>query len=89
MDIFEILKKGESETVEFKARFNKETIVSLAAFANTKGGKVIVGADRKGRVTGIKAGRETVQRYLNEIKVATYPQILPMKYKGKPSWYLR
>ena len=41
MDIFEILKKGESETVEFKTRFNKETIVSLAAFANTKGGKVI------------------------------------------------
>ncbi|MBW1793089.1 MAG: putative DNA binding domain-containing protein [Deltaproteobacteria bacterium] len=77
MDIFEILKKGESETVEFKERFNKETIISLVAFANTKGGKIIVGADRKGRVTGIKAGRETAQRYLNEIKVATYPQILP------------
>ena len=41
MDIVKLLKNGESETVEFKARFNKETIVSLAAFANTKGGKVI------------------------------------------------
>ncbi len=77
MDIFEILKKGESETVEFKTRFNKETIISLAAFANTKGGKVIVGVDNKGRVIGIHVGPETVQRYLNEIKVATYPQIIP------------
>ena len=77
MDIFDILKKGESETVEFKAGFNKGTIISLVAFANTKGGKVIIGVDDKGRVTGIEAGPETVQRYLNEVKVATYPQILP------------
>ena len=41
MDIVKLLRNGESETVEFKARFNKETIVSLTAFANTKGGKVI------------------------------------------------
>jgi len=77
MDIFDILKKGESETVEFKAGFNKGTIISLVAFANTKGGKVIIGVDDKGRVTGIEAGPETMQRYLNEVKVATYPQILP------------
>ena len=54
MDILDILKKGESETVEFKAGFNKETIISLVSFANTKGGKVIVGVDNKGRVTGIE-----------------------------------
>jgi len=77
MDIVKLLRNGESETVEFKARFNKETIVSLAAFANTKGGKVVVGVDNKGRVIGIDVGPETVQRYLNEIKVATYPQIIP------------
>jgi ATP-dependent DNA helicase RecG len=76
MDIVKLLRNGESETVEFKARFNKETIVSLAAFANTKGGKVVVGVDNKGRVIGIDVGPETVQRYLNEIKVATYPQIM-------------
>jgi len=76
MDIVKLLRNGESETVEFKARFNKETIISLAAFANTKGGKVVVGVDNKGRVIGIDVGPETVQRYLNEIKVATYPQII-------------
>ncbi len=77
MDIARVLRTDESETVEFKAGFNKEIIISLVAFANTKGGKVIIGVDNKGRVTGIDAGPETVQRYLNEVKVATYPQILP------------
>ena len=77
MNISDILKKGESQTVEFKARFNKETIISLVAFANTRGGKVVVGVDNNGHATGIKAGHETVQRYFNEVKVATYPQLLP------------
>jgi len=87
MDIVKLLKNGESDTVEFKTGFNKKAIISLAAFANTKGGKVIVGADNKGHVSGIKTGPETVQRYLNEIKVSTYPQILPnvdeYEIKGK------
>ena len=47
MDIVKLLKNGESDTVEFKSGFNKEAVISLAAFANTKGGKVIVGADNK------------------------------------------
>ena len=81
MDIIKLLKAGESETVEFKAGFNKETIISLVAFANTKGGKVIVGIDNKGHVCGVEVSPETVQRYLNEAKVATYPQIMPSVYE--------
>ena len=52
-------------------------IISLVAFANTGGGKVIVGVDDNGRPCGLDVGPETVQRYLNEIKVATYPQLMP------------
>jgi len=77
MDIIKLLKAGESETVEFKAGFNKEAIISLVAFANTKGGKVIAGVDSKGHICGVEVSPETVQRYLNDIKVATYPQIMP------------
>ena len=77
MDILSILESGESETVEFKASFGKEVIITLSALANTKGGKVIVGVDNSGKPTGIQYGPETERRYLNEIKVATYPQILP------------
>ncbi len=87
MDILKILKSGESEIIEFKASFGKEVVISLSAFANTKGGKVIVGVDNSGRPTGIGFGPETEQRYLNQIKVATYPQIIPhitlIDIKGK------
>ena len=77
MDLEDILKSGESDSVEFKRTFGKEVIISLAAFANTDGGKVVVGVDNSGNPIGISIGSETEQRYLNEIKVATYPQIMP------------
>jgi len=67
----------ESDRVEFKTSFGKEVIISLSAFANTKGGKVILGVDDSGVVKGIKLGKETEQKYLNEIKTSTYPQLIP------------
>ena len=77
MDLEDILKLGESDRVEFKRTFGKEVIISLAAFANTEGGKVVVGVENSGKPTGISIGPETEQQYLNEVKVATYPQIMP------------
>lgn len=77
MDIRKLLQTGETETVEFKTAFGKEVIVSLSAFANTTGGKVVVGVDNAGRPTGLQVGPESEQRYINEIKTATYPQIIP------------
>lgn len=68
---------SESQQIEYKRAFSKEVIISLVAFANSDGGKVIVGKEDAGTVCGVEVGPETVQRYLNEIKVATYPQLLP------------
>lgn len=77
----------ESQRAEYKKTFGKEVIISLTAFANTDGGKVIVGVDNDGEARGIHIGAETIQRYQNEIKVATYPQLLPKisidKVEGK------
>jgi ATP-dependent DNA helicase RecG len=67
----------ETQQTEYKKTFGKETIISLAAFANTDGGRVIVGIEDDGSVCGVQVGSETVQRYLNEIKTATYPQLYP------------
>jgi len=67
----------ETQLVEHKKSFGKEVIISLVAFANTEGGSVIVGVDDDGNPCGLEAGPETVQRCLNEIKVATYPQLVP------------
>ena len=77
MKLKQLLKSGESNRVEFKRTFGKEVIISLSAFANTEGGKVVVGVDNTGNPTGLSIGPETEQKYLNEIKVATYPQVMP------------
>lgn len=48
------VKKGEFETVEFKTSFDKETIETLPAFANTKGGTVLIGAQNSGKLCGVQ-----------------------------------
>jgi ATP-dependent DNA helicase RecG len=48
MELKKLLKSGESERVEFKRTFGKEVIISLSAFANTEGGKLVVGVDNTG-----------------------------------------
>jgi len=40
--ILEIIKAGESETVEFKSSFNREVIETLVAFANSNGGTIYI-----------------------------------------------
>ncbi len=67
----------ETQQIEYKKSFGKEVIISLASFANTDGGRVIVGMGDKGEVCGVEIGPETLQQYQNEIKVATYPQLFP------------
>ncbi|MGB9499499.1 MAG: helix-turn-helix domain-containing protein [Dissulfuribacterales bacterium] len=38
-----LTKNGESDHFEFKASFGREAIETLSAFANTKGGAVLIG----------------------------------------------
>ena len=72
-----IIIKGESQTVEFKSSFTDEVIVSLVAFANTKGGTVYVGVSDKKEIKGVITGKETITEWLNEIKNKTTPAIIP------------
>ena len=68
----------ESMTVEFKASFNDDVIETLTAFANTKGGKVLVGVSDNGApVKGFTIGKESIQQWLNEVKTKTQPSIIP------------
>src|SRR5262245_61563959 len=69
--------KEDSHT-EFKSSFSDTVIETLAAFANTKGGRVLIGIDDTGSVIrGFTLGQETLQKWINEVKNKTQPSIIP------------
>ena len=70
-----LISQGEGYNIEFKESFCDEVIETLVAFANRKGGKIILGVNNKGKIIGIKISRESVQKWLNEIKNKTYPRL--------------
>ncbi len=69
----------ESEIVELKASFSdwKKIIVSLSAFANKRGGTVIVGIDDKGEPLHMQLGKSTIEDFVNKIKSNTDPVLYP------------
>ena len=76
-ELSKLIATGESQTLEFKASFDKTSIESLVAFANAQGGTVLVGVSDAGRVQGITVGKETLNEWLGQIKSATSPSLIP------------
>jgi ATP-dependent DNA helicase RecG len=76
-ELRETIKKGESETVEFKENFDKETIETVGAFANTKGGNIFIGVSDKGKVIGVRLTKETTNSWVNQIAQSTDPRMMP------------
>ena len=69
---------NESQHIEFKPNFNEDVIETLVAFANAKGGRVLVGVGNdENPVKNFTIGKESVQQWINEIKTKTQPQIIP------------
>lgn len=76
-ELSELLKKGESETVEFKENLDKEAIETVGAFANTNGGIILIGVFDSGKVNGIQIGKGTLNDWTNQISLSTEPRIIP------------
>lgn len=71
------LLKEDAHT-EFKSSFTDAVIETLAAFANSNGGRVLIGLDDKGSpIKGFTLGVETLQKWVNEVKLKTQPSIIP------------
>lgn len=69
----------ERETVELKASLSltKEILQSVSAFANTKGGKILIGVDDTGKILGVQIGKGTIENLANGISQNTEPKIHP------------
>ncbi|MCB0580569.1 MAG: putative DNA binding domain-containing protein, partial [Phaeodactylibacter sp.] len=75
--LLSLMAAGEGLTAEFKSNFGREAIEALVAFANTSGGTVCIGISDQGAITGVNAGPETLQNWINEIKTKTSPMLIP------------
>ena len=49
-----IIKEGEGLTVEFKEKYTPKISNDMVAFANTRGGRILLGVDDKGKILGEK-----------------------------------
>jgi len=69
----------ESEILELKSSFGewKEIIISLTAFANKKGGTVVVGLDNKANPLHLQIGNNTIEDFVNKLKNHTDPILYP------------
>lgn len=69
----------ESGILELKSSFRewKEIIITLSAFANKKGGTVIVGLDDGGQPLHLQLGKKTIEDFVNKIKNHTDPVLYP------------
>lgn len=76
-EIQKLVKRGETETVEFKAKANhpEKIVKEIVAFANTRGGKLLIGVSDKGKISGLTAAEE--ERFILEhaIKEYCFPKI--------------
>ena len=75
--IHELVEQGESESLEFKKNFDREAIETITAFANTKGGILLVGVEDNGNIAGTTINKETIQNWLNQVKHSTVPSVIP------------
>ena len=76
-DILELIACGEGEIIEFKETFNREATETAGAFANKKGGKILIGVNDKGHIRGIMSGKDTLNNWVNQISQATDPCVIP------------
>lgn len=60
-NIMELIHTGENELIEFKTSFNDEAQEVVGAFANTKGGTVLIGVTDGGVVVGVHVGKKTLE----------------------------
>lgn len=76
----------ESETLEFKRVWTDRALEDLAAFANTRGGSLIVGVNDDGETVGARADDREVQRLANLItsRLGLTPSIRVEQREEKP-----
>lgn len=75
--LLNLITGGENETAEFKESFNDEALETIGAFANARGGMILIGIKDKGEICGVQMGKKTLEDIANRIQDATDPRLQP------------
>jgi predicted HTH transcriptional regulator len=75
--LLEILEEGESLTVEFKQRFTtpEKLAKEMVAFANTRGGYILIGVDDDASIFGVAGEKSDVELITNTAEKFCEPKI--------------
>lgn len=72
------LAAGEGEHTEYKEKYSSRVIEGLVAFANTAGGRVLIGVSDRGRVVGLPDADRIVESVLSACREAVSPPLTPL-----------
>ena len=80
-----VMQTKESQTTEFKSSWRDEYLKWICAFANTEGGKLIIGLDDNGNPVGIKDAKKLLEDLPNKCRdiLGIIPSVKSEKKKGK------
>ena len=75
----------ESQTVEFKESWRDSHLKIICAFANTDGGKLVVGVRDDGKIVGVKDSKKLLKTLPDKIrnKLGIIPSVSVMRKDGK------
>lgn len=79
-EVLKLIHNSENEKAEFKTTFKSDAIESIVAFANSKGGVLLIGVSDNGTVVDVDIGKKSVQNSI--------PSVIPdveqdkIEYKG-------
>lgn len=76
--IKDLLKKGEGSQLEFKKEITNlpKIAKTLVAFSNTDGGRLLIGVDDKGLITGIDPDEENYMLEKANIELCVPPALI-------------
>ncbi len=94
IDLMKLISSGESSTLEFKRSLPskvREIAQEICAFANTNGGRVVIGVDDANQVVGAlidNAKRSAIENTIREISPFVYCDSYAVEIGGKSVWVI-
>jgi predicted HTH transcriptional regulator len=78
-ELLELISNGESSSLEFKRKIssNDKIAKEIAAFANTKGGLLLIGVDDNGKIIGVESEKSTIDLIEQICGFHIEPEITP------------